>query len=35
VTTMGDLVAATRRMVYGSLADQLNFLAAPALAAAT
>jgi hypothetical protein len=35
MTLMLDLVADTRRMVYGSMADQLNFLSAEALAGAT
>ena len=34
MTLMLDLVADTRRMVYGSMADQLNFLSAEALAGA-
>ena len=34
-TTMADLVADTRRLTYGSMADQLNFLAADTLAGAT
>jgi len=35
MTTMGGLVSATRRMAYGALTDQLNFLAAPAGVSAT
>lgn len=34
-TLMSDLVADTRRMVYGSMADQLNFLASEAAEGAT
>jgi hypothetical protein len=35
MTTMKDLVADTRRIAYGSMADQLNFLAVEATAGAT
>lgn len=35
MTTMLDLVADTRRQVYGTLSEQLNLIAAPAAAGAT
>lgn len=35
MTTMRDMIADTRRMAYGSMADQINLLSAPYTASAT